>query len=102
MADKLIPEDLVTESILDDQQPEIAPPIGCIHVYNHVFVFVDDSHTAYRLEPTPYRTLVYTVFFRKLGYGLLAVNIFTLQSLIIKPFATNELLATTMAFVKLT
>ena len=49
-----------------------------------------------------YRTLVYSVLINQQGYGLLAANLFRLQPLIIKPFATDELLTTTMAFVKLT
>ena len=101
MADKLVPEYLVAESILDDQQAEMAPPIGCVHVYYNVFVLGDDTHMTHRLEPAPYRTLVYPVLLCQLGYGLLAVNIFRLQTLIVKPFATDELLATTAAFVKL-
>ena len=101
MADKLVPEYRVAESILDDQQAEMAPPIGRVHVYNHIFVFGDDPHMAHRLEPAPYRTLVYPVLRCQLGYGLLAVNIFRLQTLIVKTFAADELLATTTAFVEL-
>ena len=78
----------------------MAPPIGRVHVYNHIFVFGDGPHMPHRLEPTPYRTLVYPVLLCQLGYGLLAVNIFRLQTLIIKTFDTDELLATTTAFVK--
>ena len=74
MADKLVPEYLVTESILDDQQAEMATPIGRVHVNNHIFIFGDDSHMPHRLEPAPYRTLVYAVLVSQLGYGLLAVN----------------------------
>ena len=102
MADKLVPEYLVAESILDDQQAEMAPPIGRVHVYSHIFVFGDDPHMPHRLEPAPYRTLVYPILLCKLAYGLLAVNIFRLQTFIVKTFATDELPATTMAFVKLT
>ena len=53
------------------------------------------------LEPAPYRTLVYPVLLCQLGYGLLAFNIFRLKTLIIKTSTTDELLATTTAFVKL-
>ena len=101
MADKLVPEYLVAESVLDDQQAEMATPIGRVHVYYHIFVFGDDLHMAHCLEPAPYRTLVYPVLLCQLGYGLLAVNIFRLQTLIIKTFATDKLPATTTAFVKL-
>ena len=101
MADKLVPEYLVTESILDDQQAEMATPISCVHVHYNVFVLGDDPNMPHRLEPAPYRTLVYPVLRCQLGYCLLAVNIFRLQTLIIKTFAADELPATTMAFVKL-
>ena len=55
----------------------------------------------HRLEPTPYCTLVCIAFFSNLGYSLLTVNIFRLRPLIIKAFATDKLLSTTMAFIKL-
>ena len=102
MADKLVPEYFVAESILDDQQAEMATPTGRVHVHYNVFVLRDDPHMPHRLEPAPYRTLVYHILLRKLGYGLLAVNIFRLQTFIVKTFAIDELPATTMAFVKLT
>ena len=66
------------------------------------FVFGDDPHMPHGLETASYRTLVYPVLGCQLEEGLLDVNIFRFQTFIIKPFATDELLATTMAFVKLT
>ena len=73
MTDKLVPEDLVVEGILDDQQAKIAPPIGRIHVDDHILC-LDRPHG---LQTTPYRTLVNAITAGKLGKGLLAFNIFT-------------------------
>ena len=96
-----LPEDFVTESILYDQQAKITTPISRIHVDDHILVPGNDTDMAHGLQTTLYRALVHAITAGKLGKGLLAVNIFWLQTLIVKTIATDELPATTAAFVKL-
>ena len=98
---ELIPENLVTEGVLDGQQAEMATPIGRIHVDDHILVFGNDTYVAHRLEPTPYCTLVHPVLYCQLRYGLLPVNILRLYTLIIKPFDGNKLTTAVLAFIAL-
>lgn len=56
---------------------------------------------AHRLEPTPYRTLGYPVLYCQLRYGLLALNILRLYTIIIKPFDDNKPTAAVPAFIAL-
>ena len=98
---ELIPENLVTEGVLDDHQTEIAPPIGRIHVDYYILVFGNDTYMAHCLEPAPYRTLVHPVPYCQLRYGLLTVNILRLYTLIIKPFRGNKLTTALLAFIAL-
>ena len=101
MTDKLVPEYLVAESILDDQQAKITTPIGSIHVHYYILVFGNDTYMAHRLEPPPYRTLVHPVLLCQLRYGLLPINILRLYTLIIKPFDGNKLTTAVLAFIAL-
>ena len=98
---ELILENLVTEGVLDDQQAEIAPPIGRIHVDYYILVFGNDTYMAHRLEPAPYCTLVHPVLYCQLRYSLLPVNILRLYTLIIKPFDGNKLTTEVLAFIAL-
>ena len=98
---ELIPEDLVTEGVLDDHQAEMATPIGRIHVDYYILVFGNDTYMAHRLEPTPYRTLVHPVLYCQLRQGLLTVNILRLYMLIVKPFDGNKLTTAGLAFIAL-
>ena len=101
MTDKLVPENLVMESILDDQQAKMTPPIGRIHVDDHILVPGNDTDMAHGLQTTPYRALVYAITEGKLGKGLLAFNIFTDKQLIVNTEATNELTVAGLTFTAL-
>lgn len=98
---RLVPQDLVTEGILDDQQAQIATPIDRIHADDHILVPGNDTDMAHRLEPTPYCTLVHPEPYCQLGYGLLPINILRLYTLIIKPFDGNKLTTAVLAFIAL-
>ena len=101
MTDKLVPEDLVTEGILDDQQAKIATPIGRIHVDDHILVPGNDTDMAHGLQTTPYRALGHAITAGKLGKGLLAFNIFTDKYLIVNAGTTNELTTAGLTFIAL-
>ena len=79
----------------------MATPIGRIHVYYDIPVFGDDPYMAHRLEPAPYRTLVYPVLLCQLRYGLLPVNVLSLYGFIVNTFDCYELATACLAFVAL-
>ena len=101
MADKLVPEYLVAESILDDQQARITPQIGRIHVDDHILVPGNDTDMAHGLQTMPYRALVHAITAEKLGKGLLAFNIFTDKCLIVNTETTSELTTAGLTFIAL-
>ena len=101
MMDKLVPEDFVTKSILDDQQTKITTPISGIHVDDHILVPGNDTDMAHGLQTTPYRALGHAIMAGKLGKGLLAFNIFTDKYLIVNTETTNGLTAAGLTLIAL-
>ena len=78
MAYKLIPKNLVAESILHNHQTEATSPIGCVHVYHDILMLGYNTDMAHTLETAPYCALVNTITCGKLGERLLAFYVFPL------------------------